>query len=157
MVDKYGISMEYLLNNKLKYIINIIYYRQMEYFTNYKTSKHYYSIYNRYLKCGEYQKYIDNSWKLDGLYHNFKGSAIIYVDGTQEWWVNGKLHREGDLPAIIYTDSTKMWYKYGKLHREGDLPAIIYSDGTQVWYINGKRHREGDLPAVIYVDNTQIW
>jgi hypothetical protein len=38
---------------------------------------------------------------------------IIYANGTQEWWVNGKWHRL-------------------------DGPAIIWADGTQEWWVNDK-------------------
>jgi len=59
------------------------------------------------------------------------------------------LHRENDLPAVIWKDGANVWYKNGKLHRENELPACIYNDGTKFWYKNGKLHRENDLPAVI--------
>ena len=49
----------------------------------------------------------------------------IYQDVTQEWYKDGKLHRDNDQPAIIYADGTKFWYKEGKYHREDDQPAII--------------------------------
>lgn len=39
-------------------------------------------------------------WVNDNLqYHRENGPAVIHSDGTQEWWQNGKLHRE-DGPAI---------------------------------------------------------
>ena len=60
--------------------------------------------------------------------------------GTQWWYLNGKRHRENDLPAIIRPDGTKYWCLNGKLHRENDLPAIIYPDGTQEWWLNGKEY-----------------
>ena len=58
-------------------------------------------------------------------------------DGYQEWWLNGKTHRE-DGPAIILPDGTHIWYQNGELHRE-DGPAIILPSGIQWWYLNGKR------------------
>jgi hypothetical protein len=30
----------------------------------------------------------------------------------------------------------KEWYKNGKLHREGDLPAIQFLNGNNFWYMN---------------------
>jgi hypothetical protein len=102
----------------------------MQYFSNYTTSKHYHDIYNRYIKCHEYQKYNNKCWSLDGKRYNLKGPAIIYASGSQEWYKNGVLHREGDLPAIIWANGTQVWYKNGKRHREGDLPAIIWANGT---------------------------
>ena len=38
---------------------------------------------------------------------------------------NGKLHSYGDAPAIVYDDGSELWYKEGKVHRENDLPAYI--------------------------------
>jgi len=81
----------------------------------------------------------------------------VYLYGTQWWYLNGKRHRENDLPAIISSNDTREWFLNGKKHRENDLPAIIHSDGTQEWWLNGKRHRENDLPAYIYADGTQWW
>ena len=40
------------------------------------------------------------------------------ADGTKEWWVNGKLHRE-DGPAVERADGSKAWWINGELHREG--------------------------------------
>ena len=63
---------------------------------------------------------------------------IVEVDsnGTQIWKNDkGGRHRE-DGPAVICSDGTQYWYINGKLHRE-DGPARIYSDGEQYWYING--------------------
>jgi hypothetical protein len=83
-----------------------------------------------------------------------KPECKIYSDGRQEWYLNGKLHRE-DGPAIIHPDGTQEWWLNGKLHRE-DGPAVIDPDGTQYWYLNGKSHRE-DGPTVIYPDGRQEW
>ena len=41
-----------------------------------------------------------------------KSECKIYPDGSQNWLLNGKLHRE-------------------------DGPAEIYPDGTQIWFLNG--------------------
>jgi hypothetical protein len=60
---------------------------------------------------------------------------IKYSNGTQYWYLNGKLHRE-DGPAAIYVEGSQLWYLNGKLHRE-DGPAIIDADGKQHWYLNG--------------------
>jgi antitoxin component YwqK of YwqJK toxin-antitoxin module len=60
----------------------------------------------------------------------------VYEDGSKDWYLNGKLHRE-DGPAIECADDTKYWFLYGKLHRE-DGPAIEYANGTKSWYLNGK-------------------
>ncbi len=61
---------------------------------------------------------------------------IREINGTKEWYLNDKLHRE-DGPAIEYVDGSKAWYRNGKLHRE-DGPAIEYVDGSKLWFLNGK-------------------
>ena len=55
------------------------------------------------------------------------------------WYRKGKLHRdpESGLPAIIRLDQQEWWVD-GKRHREGDLPAIYRSDGRCKWYLNGE-------------------
>ena len=60
--------------------------------------------------------------------------------------LNGKIHRDNDLPAIEYPDGSKVWYKYGKLHRENDLPAIEYASGTKKWFTNGVLNKI--IPAI---------
>jgi hypothetical protein len=61
--------------------------------------------------------------------HSFNDQpAIIYVNGTKEWYQHGLFHRDNDQPAIISASGSKGWYQHGKLHRDNDQPAIIYSD-----------------------------
>jgi len=67
-------------------------------------------------------------------YHRLDGPAIIYKNGSEEWWENGKLHRLYG-PAIDYADGRKEWWENGKLHRE-DGPAILYTNGEKAWAIN---------------------
>lgn len=81
-------------------------------------------------------------------------------DGTEKHYLDGKLHRDGDLPAIIYPPSKggKSWWKNGKPHRDGDLPAMITPNGTKCWYKEGKLHREGGKPAIVYTNGkTEQW
>ena len=66
----------------------------------------------------------------------------VFDGGFTEWYLNGKIHREGG-PAVEGTavGGGKFWYwfKEGHLHRE-DGPAIEYSNGTKVWYLKGVRY-----------------
>ena len=78
----------------------------------------------------------------------------VYTNGSKEWFLNGKYHRE-DGPACEYADGTKFWFLKGKLHRE-DGPAWEWADGTKYWYLNGKRHRE-DGPACEWSGGTKMW
>ncbi len=41
----------------------------------------------------------------------------VWPDGTQEWYLNGKRHRE-DGPAIIYPNVNQYWFKDGKEYSE---------------------------------------
>ena len=59
-------------------------------------------------------------------------------DGREEWYKNGKLHREGG-PAAEYPREHKIWYKNGKKYRE-DGPACIYSSSAKLWFLNDRRY-----------------
>lgn len=72
---------------------------------------------------------------------------IISPNGTQEWWLNGKLHRE-DSPAIIYPDGTEEWRLNGKYHRE-DGPAFVDADGSKEWWLENKAYTFGDWCLLI--------
>ena len=99
---------------------------------------------------------------------SYNGISKLY-NGSKEWYINGKLQRENDLPAIEYLSGAKQWYKDNQLHRDTldadgyTLPAIIYSDGTKWWYKNGEFHRDeidtygNKLPACEFSDGTKHW
>jgi hypothetical protein len=120
---------------------------------------------NLYWTCRSMHSELDNAGKyiytkicLHQTPHSIDDlPAVITASGHQEWYKEGKLHRDGDLPAVIYVNGSQEWYKEGELHRDGDLPAVIRANVTQVWYKEGKRHRDGDLPAVIAPDGHQYW
>jgi antitoxin component YwqK of YwqJK toxin-antitoxin module len=88
--------------------------------------------------------------------NDFTGIAE-FPDGSKAWFLNGKVHRDNDLPAVENTSGYKGWYKNGEPHRENDLPAIEQSNGYKAWYLNGLRHRENDLPAIKYPDGSKEW
>ena len=73
-----------------------------------------------------------------------------------EWFKNGLLHRDNDLPAIIDHIGNKEWYYNGVLHRDNDLPAVITYNGYKAWYVNGKNHRIRK-PAVIKENGDLEW
>jgi ABC-type proline/glycine betaine transport system substrate-binding protein len=76
-------------------------------------------------------------WTKGGKLHRVGGPAIIYSNGSGEYWENGLKHRT-DGPAVVWADGTQEWCQNGKLHRL-DGPAIIYPDGTQEWWVDGKK------------------
>jgi hypothetical protein len=93
-------------------------------------------------------------WWKNGKLHREDGPAVVRMDGSQEWRKNGELHRE-DGPAVVYSFGRQEWWKNGQRHRE-DGPAVVYSFGQQEWWKNGKLHRE-DGPAVVFPDGTREW
>jgi hypothetical protein len=80
----------------------------------------------------------------------------VDADGTQYWYLNGKYHRDNDLPAVIYANGDQYWCQNGKCHRDNNLPAFIGVNGDQEWYRNDVRHRD-DGPAVIRADGLKRW
>ena len=65
-----------------------------------------------------------------------KPKCKTYSNGTKEWWLNGKRHREGG-PATEWRNGHKEWWLNGKRHRE-DGPAIEWSNGAKEWYLDGE-------------------
>jgi len=94
------------------------------------------------------------NWRLNGKLHRTDGPADIRADGSQCWYLNGKQHRE-DGPAVIRANGSQFWWLNGQLHRT-DGPAVIWADGTQNWWLNGEKHRT-DGPAVIWDDGSRFW
>ncbi len=45
------------------------------------------------------------------------------------------------MPAIISSNGDQEWYQNGKRHRENDNPAVIFSNGDRQWYQNGVKYR----------------
>jgi hypothetical protein len=54
------------------------------------------------------------------IYHREDGPAIEYVDGSKDWYLNGKRHREGG-PAIEYANGNKYWYLNNVYYSEKDF------------------------------------
>jgi hypothetical protein len=92
--------------------------------------------------------------------HREDGPAIIYPNGTQMYYIDGKLHRD-DGPAVINERGDEYYYTKGKLHSpSATTPAIKLASGTEIFYTNGMLHREGDLPAAIIKESnsdTLVW
>jgi len=124
-------------------------------------------------------------YKKHGLIHRNGGlPAVIYCDGSKEWYRNGLLHRDGGLPAVKYTYDSFSYYinyiphhcvelittnciccvGYGCKKRKNyaGVTTAIYNNKSIItrekrWYKNGQRHREGDLPAVKYANGDLEW
>ena len=65
-----------------------------------------------------------------------KPECKTYLDGTKQWSLNGRPHREGG-PAVEWSDGTKFWFLNGEYHRE-DGPAHEYPNGIKHWWLNGE-------------------
>ena len=74
----------------------------------------------------------------EGRLHRELGPAVIFSNGTEDWFRHGTRHRE-DGPAMIYPNGTTVWFRHGKLHRE-DGPAVILWDGSVQWWLNAKMY-----------------
>ena len=61
-----------------------------------------------YTKTDTYCKFYYKD-KEKTILHREDGPAIEYFNGTNSWWLNGKLHRM-DGPAIEYANGSKVWY-----------------------------------------------
>jgi len=96
--------------------------------------------------------------------------AVIFPDGSAYWKIDGRFHRESDLPASIYLsdedpeNSGRRWFFHGLEHRDTKdpvtgltNPSYISCDGTEMhWCINGVFQRESDLPAIV-TENESLW
>lgn len=95
----------------------------------------------------------------DFIMINIKNNGqYIKENGDEEWYKDGKLHRENG-PAVIVNNRNwylndkitlkcegqiKYWYQHGKLHRNNG-PAIIYPNGQEEYYIEGKKYTKKEF------------
>jgi len=89
-----------------------------------------------YTKEGKFKVYIYNNNLPINKLHREDGPAIIWNNGSKEWYINGVRHRTNG-PAVIVPGYYKEWYVNSKLHRL-DGPAVEWSDGEREYWINGK-------------------
>lgn len=110
-------------------------------------------------ECGQYK--IEKFWdvirfyKNDELHADGDNPAIECIDGTKQYWKNGKRH-------IEWGDGSKFWFKNNLKHRDGDLPAVEMSDGTKEYWKNGRPYnpneitlKKGDKIEIIYQGETK--
>ena len=82
-----------------------------------------------------------------GQLHRDGGPAVIWCDGSKEWWQNGQLHRENG-PAVERANGYKEWWSDGQLHRVGG-PAIEYTTGDKRWFLNGDEYTAHDYRVAL--------
>jgi len=83
--------------------------------------------------------------------HSEDGPAVIYKNGREEWYVNGKRHRSKDKPAVV-SKSIQIWYKHGKRHRIKDAYEIY-----QQPIFKDELKRPGILPATIHLKDNEVY
>lgn len=82
-------------------------------------------------------------WYLNGKRHREDGPALELADGRKEWWLNGMCHRENG-PAIEWANGRKSWWVNDKLHRL-DGPAIENPSGRKEWWLNDIQYSEEEF------------
>ena len=104
----------------------------------------------------------------DGVLHRDNDKpAVVYSDGSREWWVHGKrLRWDPRSPTEIRCNpatknyevsGTRVWHNIdGQIHRE-DEPAVIHADGSREWWQNGQRYRKNGLPTVETAEGRRMW
>jgi hypothetical protein len=66
-------------------------------------------------------------------------SKSVTDKGTQVWQNDMYQYHRVDGPATVWIDGTELWYINGKLHRT-DGPAIYGNDRHQLWFIDDIRY-----------------
>ena len=99
-------------------------------------------------------KYINGreEYIVNGDYHRIGGPAIVDDNAYNKWYIRGELHSQNDEPCSSYPDGRKEWRYFGKLHRSKDKPALITSNGDEYYFNQGQIHRDGDNPSVIFAN-----
>ena len=83
------------------------------------------------------------------IHRDYDLPAVIFPDGSKEWYQHGLRHRNHDRPAIMRSNGDCTWYLFDQIHRNQDRPAMIL-EKKQKWYQFGRVHRDYDRPAIIY-------
>ena len=66
--------------------------------------------------------------------------------GTRRYYnAAGLLHRE-DGPAVIWRDGSEAWFHNGKLHRTTG-PAVALTNRTTTWWIHGVQYTKQEYQA----------
>ena len=66
----------------------------------------------------------------EGLYHRVDGPAVEWVNGSKEWYQNGKLHRENG-PALEWYNGSEEWHFKGKKCSEEEHSLLTWKHLTQ--------------------------
>ena len=86
----------------------------------------------------------------NGDRHRIKGPAIKCTDGTEQWFVNGRLHRlNGAATDINRINGRKSRYLNDNCHCING-PAIK-AGSKKAWYINGVAYSEADYNRIMKI------
>lgn len=97
-----------------------------------------------------------NILETKSVQHRDDELPILRGDGTQEWYKDGVLHRDGGMPAVVRPGYNVLYFMYGYPYRDNDLPTIVYDDGTEIWH-NSYGFYRGDGPAIICKNGSLEW
>lgn len=67
---------------------------------------------------------INDQYDITRGFHRMGGPAIIYPNGTQEWYVNGILHRESGPAIVDKVFGRHEWYWQGERLSQQQFHAI---------------------------------
>lgn len=83
-------------------------------------------------------------------------APIVRADGSERWYYQGALHRDGDKPACT-NEYGQFWFRMGFLHRDDDKPAIISTIAGRCWYRDGRMYRGRNKPVIISCEGHRFW
>lgn len=73
-----------------------------------------------------------------GRPHRINGPAIVFPNGSEQWYRHGELHREGG-PAMIWVGDSEAWFQNGVRHREDGPAYTILKTDIKMWWIHGEQ------------------
>jgi hypothetical protein len=73
-----------------------------------------------------------------------KNGSCVKHEASKTTWFNNKdemiIHRNGGRPAVIYTNGTKEYWQDGKRHRnDNGLPAVERHNKKKEWWFEGHK------------------
>lgn len=105
------------------------------------------------------EQWYDANFERKKVYEGNKTySFYIWPNGSYEFYLNSKIHREHG-PALYRPDVGVFWMQKNMNHRIGG-PAVIESDGTKSWWIMGVEYTEAEYnkqPLIMAFDVTKKW
>lgn len=77
-------------------------------------------------------------WFEDGKLHRSDGPAITYADGTKEWWIRGRRHRQGAASVVVAKGARwNNWQPVGHMSSRKRMPL---TGPAELYYSHGQLH-----------------